>query len=69
MQKQVRTPHFQRPQGRGGAAKGDQDSGGAGWRGGASGPLPPLLDRLARVHLCFMASGVVMKKGDQVPLN
>lgn len=38
-------------------------------KGGASGPLPPLVAQLARVHLCSTASGVVMKKGDRVPLN
>lgn len=36
---------------------------------GASRPLLPLLAHLARVHLCFTVSGVVMKEGDQVPLN
>ena len=69
-QKQVWAPHFQWPQGREGELQRETRTpvGQAG-KGGASGPLPPLVARLARVHLWFTASGVVMKKGDRVPLN
>lgn len=69
VQKQVRAPHFQRPQGREGELQREPRTpvGQAGE--GASRPLLPLLAHLARVHLCFTVSGVVMKEGDQVPLN